>query len=186
MMAAMPLAGLAPARALALEDADAAGGIVRSGAAGLWKLQILTPHEWKSVCVLSDWIVPADEVSASATDAGVPAFIDDWLNFQRGYELTGVREGLVWLDDASKKSFGRDFVSCTAEQQRTMLDRIAWPEKAQAGDAEGVGFFNLMRDLVLSGFYTSETGTRDLPYLGNEPQNGWHGCPEKALKQLGV
>jgi Gluconate 2-dehydrogenase subunit 3 len=188
MMAALPLASLVPLRALAVDLSNAATvpGVVTADATGTLKLQILQPHEWRSICVLSDWIIPADEVSAGAVDAGVPEFIDDWLNFQRGDLLAVIRNGLIWLDAEGRSHYGNYFVNCAPDQQKQILDRVAWPHQAAPQDAEAVAFFNQLRDLVLSGFYTSETGIRDLPYLGNEPQTAWHGCPTGALEKLGV
>lgn len=186
MMMALPIAGMMPLSALAEVVARASpdASVVPDGTA--WKLLVLTPHEWATVGVLSDWILPADEVSGSATDAGVPEFIDDWLDFQRGDLLVAIREGLVWLDAESGRMFGHNFVDCSSTQQQQMLDRIAWPDKAAPQDAKAVAFFNQFRDLTLSGFYTSEMGMRDLPYVGNEPQAEWRGCPPDVLAKLGI
>ena len=188
MMMALPVAGMLPLSALAervrgLPEVGAPGA---DAGAGEWRLRVLTPHEWTTVSVLGDWILPADETSGSASEAGVPEFIDDWLEFQGGELLVEIRGGLVWLDAASLRYFGKDFLNCSADRQREMLDRIAYPAKAAAEDAVGVTFFNRMRDLVLSGFYTSEMGIRSLPYVGNEPQSEWHGCPPAVLAKLGV
>jgi hypothetical protein len=187
MMMALPIAGLLPLSSLAAQVArslpDAAE--VPDGATP-WKLRVFTAHEWATVVALSDWILPADEVSGSATDAGVPEFMDDWLDFQGGDLLVEIREGLGWLDAECHRSFGQNFVDCSSTQQQHILDRIAWPEKASAADAHAVAFFNQFRDLTLSGFYTSEMGTRDLPYIGNEPQAEWQGCPTAVLAKLGV
>lgn len=185
-MMALPIAGLMPLSALAAEIGRALPEGRAGGDAETWRLRVLTPHEWKTVCSLSDWILPADETSGSANDAGGPEFIDDWLEFQGGELLVQIRGGLAWLDAACRHGWRRDFVDATVEQQRSMLDRIAYPEKAAASDAVGVAFFNRMRDLVLSGFYTSEMGMRSLPYLGNEPQSGWTGCPAAVMAKLGV
>ncbi|HTU52074.1 MAG TPA: gluconate 2-dehydrogenase subunit 3 family protein [Acidobacteriaceae bacterium] len=186
MMAALPIAGLVPlstlAEAVARNSPDAS--VLPDGTA--WKLRVLTPHEWATVGVLTDWILPADEVSGSATDAGVPEFIDDWLDFQRGDLLVAIREGLVWLDVECQGNFGDSFVDCSSTQQQQMLDRIAWPKKAAPQDAKAVAFFNQFRDLTLSGFYTSEMGIRDLPYVGNEPQAEWRGCPPDVLAKLEI
>ena len=186
MMMALPIAGLMPLSSLAEMVARTAPDSFVSADGTAWKLRVLTPHEWTTVGVLSDWILPADEVSGSATDAGVPEFIDDWLDFQRGDLLVEIREGLAWLDTECQRNFRQNFVDCSATQQQQMLDRIAWPEKAAAQDAKAVGFFNRFRDLTLSGFYTSEMGTRDLPYVGNEPQAEWRGCPSDVLAKLGI
>ena len=187
MMMALPIAGLLPLSSLAaqvarsLPDASA----MPNGATE-WKLRVLTPHEWTTVGVLSDWIIPVDEISGSATDAGVPEFIDDWLDFQRGDLLVEIRAGLGWLDAECNHSFGQNFVDCSLTQQQQILDRIAWAEKAAPEDAHAVAFFNQFRDLTLSGFYTSEMGIRDLPYVGNEPQAEWQGCPTAVLAKLGI
>ena len=191
MMMVLPMVELMPLSALAAEIGksfpDSPTGVaLATGDADAWRLRVLTPHEWKTVCLLCDWIVPADETSGSANDAGVPEFIDDWLAFEGGYLLAEIRGGLAWLDAESRRSCQQEFIDSTADRQREMLDRIAYPEKATVNDAVGVAFFNQMRDLVLSGFYTSQMGIRSLPYVGNEPQNEWQGCPTEVLVKLGV
>jgi hypothetical protein len=148
--------------------------------------KIFNPHEWKTVHVLCDLIIPADEHSASATAAGVPEFIDDWLDFKRGNLLPTVRGGLTWLDIECNRLFGTDFIDSTSSQKNQILDRIAYPKKAAPEDASAVAFFNQLRDLVVDGFFTSEIGIRDLPYLGNEPGAEWQGCPTPVLAQLGL
>ncbi len=149
-----------------------------------YQAKILNPHEWKIVQVLSDWIIPADENSGSASDADVPEFLDDWLDFQRGDLLIEIRYGLAWLDAACLHDFQHNFVDCAPNQQSQILDRIAYTQKAAPEDARAVEFFNRLRDLVLSGYYTSEMGIRDLPYWGNEPQTSWQGCPDSVLAKL--
>ena len=139
MMMALPIAGLMPLSSLAEVVARTAPDSFVSADGTAWKLRVLTPHEWTTVGVLSDWILPADEVSGSATDARVPEFIDDWLDFQRGDLLVEIREGLAWLDTECQRNFRQSFVDCSATQQQQILDRIAWPEKAAAQDAKAVG-----------------------------------------------
>ncbi len=187
MMIAVPMAGLVPLASFAAQAGiSLPGSSVLPESSDAYQPRILNPHEWRTVQLLSDWIIPADGVSGSATDAGVPEFIDDWLDYQRGYLLDNIRSGLAWLDAECGRSSFRSFVNCAPEEQKRMLDRIAYPQKAAAEDARGVAFFNHMRDLVLSGFYTSEMGMRDLPYVGNEPQSEWQGCPAPVLSRLGL
>jgi gluconate 2-dehydrogenase gamma chain len=162
-------------------------------AAGTYRRRILSEHEWKSISVLSDLIIPADERSGSATQAGVPEFIDDWLDFKRGTLLDQIRGGLTWLDLECNRLFQRDFADCSDAQQKQILDRIAYPNKAAPEDANAAAFFNHLRDLAASGFFSSKTGVEDLPYLGNKMVAEWTGCPadvetaiEKNLEQHGV
>ncbi len=146
----------------------------------------LSKHEWETISVLSDLIIPADERSGSATQAGVPAFIDDWLGFRGGELLAAIRGGLTWLDMECNRLFSRDFIDCPAGPQKQILDRIAYPKQAAPEDANAVAFFNRLRDLVVGGFYSSEMGVKDLPYLGNQMVVEWKGCPPEVLAKLGV
>jgi gluconate 2-dehydrogenase gamma chain len=138
-------------------------------------------HQWRTVEVLCDLILPADERSVSASHAGVPEFIDDWLEFRKREDGNDMLEsqvlgGLMWLDQESTRLFGKDFASAAEAQQKQILDRIAWPAKAAPEDHRWVTFFNRFRDLTVSGFYSSETGVKDLPYLGNKAIAEWKGC----------
>jgi len=191
VFASLPAAALAAKRARAAQNGGAAPAAAQAmndaaNIAGGYQRKILTEHEYNAVRVLSDWIIPADERSGSASEAGVPEFIDDWLDDQRGELLGTIRGGLTWLDVQSNRSFGRDFVDSNRDQQKQILDRIAFPQQASAADQPGAHFFDSLRDLVVSGFYTSEIGLRDLPYLGNEPQASWQGCPAPVMAKLKV
>ena len=150
-----------------------------------FKRQTFDDHQWKTVHVLSDLIIPADERSGSATQAGVPEFIDDWIAFRT--EQSGntrmraeVFGGLTWLDRESNRLFQKDFADASADQQKQLLDRIAFPGRAAKEDAPWVSFFNTFRDLVVSGFFSSKMGVHDLPYLGNTAVMDWKGCDPKV------
>jgi hypothetical protein len=148
--------------------------------------KVLNDHEWKTIRVLSDMIIPADVRSGSATEASVPEFIDDWLDFQQGTILAEIRGGLTWLDMECNRLFNHDFADCSEAQQKQILDRIAYPPKAAPQDANAVAFFDHLRDLVVSGFFSSKMGVKDLPYLGNTVVADWQGCPPEVLAKLGL
>lgn len=141
-------------------------------------------HEMKTITVLGDIILPKDEVSCSASEAGVPAFIDFIVQDMPGYQ-TPIRGGIKWLDLHCLKKFNSDFISLTNENKISVVDEIAFPEKASPEVSQGVQFFNTMRDLTLTGFYTSKQGLVDLDYQGNKP-NAWDGVPEDVLKQYNI
>jgi hypothetical protein len=141
-------------------------------------------HEMKTIGVLADIIIPKDEVSGSATDAGVPAFIEFIAKDQPRYQ-TPIRGGIKWLDLQAMKRFDADFASCAAQQQIELVDEIAFPEKAKPEVQQGVSFFNTMRDLTACGFFTSEIGIKDLGYMGNRP-NQWDGVPQDVLEHYGM
>jgi len=187
LMAAMPAGALFSAtRSATAAPKELATKLVPPEAAAPYQPKVFNPHEWKTVHTLSDLVIPDDDRSVSATGAGVPEFIDDWLDLQRGDLLSSIHGGLAWLDIECNRLFGTDFIAATAGQQQQILDLIAYPKKAAPEDANAVAFFNHFRDLVVSGFFTSESGIKDLPYLGNEPQSDWQGCPTPALAKLGL
>lgn len=138
-------------------------------------------HEMKTIGILADIIIPKDDTSGSATDAGVPAFIEFIVKDMEHYK-TPLRGGLKWLDLQCMKRYTVDFASCTSAQQLEMVDEIAFPEKAKPELQQGVAFFNTMRDLTACGFFTSEIGIKDLGYVGNKP-NQWNGVPQDVLDQ---
>ena len=143
-----------------------------------------TPHEMATLTVLCDIILPADAASGSASQAGVPAFIE-FIAKDMPYQQTPLRGGMMWLDNQSMKRFGKKFVEASAPERIQIVDDIAYPEQAKPAMKQGVAFFNLMRDLTMTGFYTTEMGINDLGYIGNQP-NVWQGVPEEVLKQYGL
>jgi len=160
-----------------------------------------TAHEWQTVRVLVDLIIPKDERSGSATDAGVPEFMDflmtDPAESDRTRETrqTAMRGGLAWIDTECRRRFGQPLVACTPAQQAALLDDIAFwkggdeerdPEDvAQMPMAHGPAFFASFRDLTASGFWSSKMGVDDLGFVGNTPTT-WTGPPEEVLKKLGL
>jgi hypothetical protein len=145
-----------------------------------------TEHEWQTVQVLADLIIPRDERSGSATDAKAPEFVDFMLNEAPEPRQTSMRRGLAWLDEESRSRFGMTFLAATDAQRRQLLDDIAWPARAPERLAPGVSFFNSIRDLVAAGFFSSQMGYDDLQYIGNQARHEFPGCPDAALRKLGV
>jgi gluconate 2-dehydrogenase gamma chain len=144
-----------------------------------------TAHEWETVRMLADIVIPKDERSGSATDAGVPEFMDFMMG-DRPDGQTPMRGGLAWVDNECFERFGKTFVQATEADRTAVLNDIAWPKKAKPELSQGVAFFNMFRDMTASGFWSSKMGVTDLDYRGNEFVREWTGCPEPALRKLGV
>lgn len=141
-------------------------------------------HEMKTITVLGDIIIPKDEVSGNASEAGVPAFIEFIVKDKPEFQLP-MRGGLKWLDMQCLKQFENPFVNCSAQQQIAMVDQIAYPEQAKPEMKQGVAFFNVMRNLTTTGFFTSDIGIKDIGYAGNKPTR-WDGVPQEVLDQMGL
>jgi hypothetical protein len=146
--------------------------------------KFFSPAEMLTITVLGDIIIPKDEKSGSASDAKVPDFIEFIVKDIPEHQ-TPMRGGLRWLDVQCLNRYGKVFTDCSHAQQIELVDMIAYPKKARPEMAQGVAFFNRMRDLTASGFYTTKMGFHDIGYVGNAP-NKWTGVPEDVLKQYGM
>lgn len=152
------------------------------------KPRFFTAPEYATVSMLADIIIPKDERSGGAVEAGVPEFIDYTLQetlADQPDRQTAIRGGLRWLDKECLDRFEKTFTACTGAQRTEVLDDIAWPKKAKPEHSHGVRFFSAFRDLVASGFWSSKIGMADLQYMGNVPTQ-WDGAPPEVLAKFGV
>jgi len=165
---------------------EKAGAVLARSAQGTaFVPEFFTGHEYATVRLLVDLIIPADERSGSATDAGVPEFMD-FMMLDRPDMQGWMRGGLAWLDIDCQRRFDRTFADADQAQRTELLDTIAWPDQADDDLSHGVAFFNRFRDLTASGFWSTEMGIADLQYTGNRVVPQWTGCPEEALRHVGV
>jgi gluconate 2-dehydrogenase gamma chain len=152
--------------------------------AKLMSEKFFTDAEMATITVLCDIIIPADNRSGSASEAKVPDFIEFMAKDQPAHQ-TPLRGGLRWLDMKSMRLFDKPFAKASKAQQIELVDMIAYPEVAAPDNTQGVAFFNQMRNLTATGFFTSKMGIEDLDYQGNTP-NAWDGVPDDVLKQYGL
>jgi hypothetical protein len=169
--------------------------------------KFFTPHEWDTVRALVDAIIPRDERSGSATDAGVPEFLDFILIdeprlAEETRRQTAMRGGLAWIDLECQRRFDKAFVACAEAERTALLDDISQPPPDPPPDesdpgpsvevptlpilSHGRAFFASFRDLTATAFWTTKMGMEDLQYSGNRFVATWDGCPDAALKKLGV
>ncbi len=141
-------------------------------------------HEMATITLLADIIIPKDARSGSASDAKVPDFIE-FTAKDKPHNQVPLRGGLRWLDLQCLNRYDKTFVDISPTQQLALIDEIAYPKKAKPEMQQGVAFFNRMRDLTATGFFTSKMGIEDLGYVGNAP-NKWTGVPAEVLKQYGM
>lgn len=185
ILLAAPAATFSWSEAEAMQAASAARTARAAAGAEPFVPKFFTPPEFRLVTVLADIVIPKDERSGSASDAGVPEFMDFMMIDQPARQVA-MRGGLAWLDRECQTRFDRTFVECADAERAAVLDDIAYPERADPSRAHGVAFFNSFRDLTASGFWTTRMGIDDLQYLGNRTVARWTGCPDAALKKLGV
>lgn len=149
----------------------------------LHEVTFFNEHELETIAVLCDIILPKNESFGSATDAKVPEFIE-FMAKDLPFHQMPLRGGIMWLDSFCNRKYGKEFKKCTNEEQLAVCDLIAYPKKTRPEHKQGEKFFSKMRDLTLTGYYTSKMGIEDLGYKGNTP-NVWDGVPEDVLKAHG-
>ncbi|GLU44031.1 gluconate 2-dehydrogenase subunit 3 family protein [Allomuricauda sp. NBRC 101325] len=149
-------------------------------------IQLFNAHEMETITLLSTIILPPKEPHGGPIEAEVPEFIEFIAKDIPELELT-LKGGLMWLDHQSNSNFNTEFKTATLEQQKQILDTIAFQDIETPLDEQPleIQFFALMRNLTVTGYYTSKVGIADLGYKGNQP-NVWDGVPQDVLDQHGV
>lgn len=150
----------------------------------LFEEDFFNEHELTTIAALCDIILPTDNQHGSAIDAGVPQFIEFIVKDMISHQLP-IRGGLMWLDHYSNKHYQKEFINCSLSEQHAICDKIAFPEVEDEDLQAGISFFSRMRNLVLTGYYTSKAGIEALGYKGNTP-NVWDGVPDEVLKKHGL
>jgi gluconate 2-dehydrogenase gamma chain len=147
--------------------------------AGKYTPKFFDAHQYETLRSLCDAILPKDEKSAGALEAGAPEFIDLLASENDEFQVR-LGGGLLWLDSRCADDYGKTYLECTPEQRKEILDLLAYRKNAKkdASLGQGVAFFALLRNMTCDGFYTSKIGIEDLQYIGNASRSEWPGCPE--------
>jgi gluconate 2-dehydrogenase gamma chain len=150
----------------------------KNASAGNYVPKYFPPHQYRTLLVLCGAIIPKDEVSGGAVEAGAPEFID--LITSENEKFQGIfGGGLMWLDNFCTDRYGHVFLDCTPAQQMEALSLIAYRKNAKTDPSlsQGVAFFAKLRSMTCDGFYTSKIGIADLRYIGNTALAEFPGCP---------
>jgi gluconate 2-dehydrogenase gamma chain len=149
-----------------------------SSPAGKYAPKYFSAHQFQTLLVLCDSILPKDEVSGGAVEAGAPEFIDLLTSENEDYQAL-LGGGLMWLDNFCTDRYEHLFLECALAQQKEVLDLLAYRKNAKAEPAlsQGIAFFARLRDMTCAGFYTSKIGIADLQYIGNTALAEFPGCP---------
>jgi gluconate 2-dehydrogenase gamma chain len=179
---AMSAAGGSVLQVIPLEAADLAHQMVRkekaAAPAGKYAPKYFTAKQYETLTSICDTIIPKDEKSGGAVEAGAPEFID--LLTSENVEFQGrLGGGLMWLDSYCIDHYEKTYMQCPPEQRKEVVDLIAYRKNAKATPElhQGVAFFAFLRSMTCDGFYTSKIGIEDLQYIGNVTRSEWPGCP---------
>ena len=149
-----------------------------SSPAGKYTPKFFPAHQYETLVVLCDLIIPKDEVSGGAVEAGAPEFIDLLTSENENYQAI-LGGGLMWLDNLCSDRHEHTFLECSPEQQKEILDLIAYRANGEKdlSLSQGIAFFSKLRSMTCDGFYTSKIGIEDLKYIGNTALAQFPGCP---------
>jgi len=149
-----------------------------SSPTGKYSPKHFPPHQYQTLVLLCGAILPKDEVSGGAIEAGAPEFIDLLTSENEEYQAV-LGGGLMWLDNFCTDRYEHSFVECTPGQQKEVLEFIAYRKNAKTDPtlSQGIAFFAKLRNMTCDGFYTSKIGIEDLKYIGNTALAEFPGCP---------
>ncbi len=138
------------------------------------ELKVFTPAQYATVEALVDGIIPTDERSPGAKEAGVADYIDLLLS-EQDEAKQGWLEGLAALDAEATTRFQAPFARLGLTQIETLLTDISRNERAPVAPLEK--FFVTTKNATIAGYYSSEIGIhKDLHYQGNQYVPEFLGC----------
>lgn len=145
---------------------------------GKYTPKFFSAHQYELLTNLCDTIIPKDDKSGGAVEAGAPEFIDLLTSENEDYQLI-LGGGLMWLDSTCVDRYSAAYLDCKPEQRKEILDLIAFRKNAKQDHtlSQGVNFFAFLRRATCDGFYTSKIGIADLQYIGNTSLHEFPGCP---------
>jgi gluconate 2-dehydrogenase gamma chain len=179
---AMGVAGGGVLQVIPMQAAELAHQMVHkekaAAPAGKYSPKYFSARQYEAITWLCDSIIPKDEKSGGAVEAGAPEFIDLLTSENEEFQLA-LGGGLMWLDNHCIDQYEKIFMGCTPEQRKEILDLIAFRKNAKTDHSlsQGVAFFAFLRKMTCDGYYTSKIGIEELQYIGNVTRSEWPGCP---------
>jgi hypothetical protein len=150
----------------------------KAASAGNYTPKYFSRHQYETLKALCDTIIPKDEKSGGAVEAGAPEFIDLLCSENEEFQLQ-IGGGLHWLDNACLDWYEHTFLESAPAQKKEILDLIAYRKNAKSDPSltQGIAFFARLRQMTCDAFYTSKIGIEDLQYIGNTALAQFPGCP---------
>jgi hypothetical protein len=170
-LAAAAMAGPVTAEAAQHVHEEAAAATTKTG--GTYKPKALTQHEFDTLKMLCEIIVPG------ASKGGAAEFID--LLSSQNPEMSAIYTGgLGWLDEETRHRYKTEFMTAQEAQRKEILDLIAFRKNQTPAIAPGVRFFSWVRRMTVDAYYTSAAGMKEVGYSGNRALKEFH-TPQEAI-----
>ena len=134
---------------------------------------------------LSDIVIPSDEQSPGAHDAGVARFLDLLAAHSGPERQKQWRRGIEAVESAAHQRYSRAFNDSTRDQQEQLVLLMAAHEGEPGNELER--FFDILKPAVVDGYRFSEIGVmRYMRWTGNHGETAaWTGAchhPEHGAK----
>lgn len=150
---------------------------------------VLTDAELAIIASMGDVIIPADENSPAASSLGCHHYVNEYVSAPYPVSETALRtlrDGLAWLATECTSRFGRPFTALEETEKLAICEDIRWVESASSQHKQGAEFFNLVRFLIATAFYTTDEGMADIGYVGNRPAASFEGPSPELLAKIGL
>jgi hypothetical protein len=164
---------------LALGAQHAAHRQSPEAAAGAWKPKVFSAAQNELVITLTDLIIPQTD-TPGAKAAKVNEYIDTVLADAQPPDREKFLQGLAWMETRSEDRFRARFVNAAPAQQVELLTVLSTATAPMPDDVRGVEFFQALKGLTVTGYYTSEPGL--LEEIGDDGQvffTEFKGCEHK-------
>lgn len=121
--------------------------------------ETLTPDQQELVTAIADVIIPATD-TPGARDVGVDQFIDQMLSgWMKPPEKERFLDGLSTFESSFQTDNGKAFVHASSSDQLAYMEpRDVAAVTARREGRRPLPFFGVMKELVVTGYYTSEIG----------------------------
>lgn len=144
-----------------------------------WTPSFLTEEEWKLVADISEIILPATD-TPGAKDALCDRYIDQAIHiFYSDEKKEHFREDLTIFDAKAKEKYTKAFLALNQNEKEKVLDLVAEELKAkQEADPKHRNIFRQLRELVVTGYCTSEVGAKGGLFDFRPVPGPYQGCIE--------
>jgi gluconate 2-dehydrogenase gamma chain len=146
----------------------------RKTSGGVYKPKCFNEHEYRTLGMLTELIVPGAE------KGGAREFID--LLASQNDELAAIYTGgIAWLDREMERRYSAKFADAKPNQQTALLDLIAYRKNDSPELGPGIRFFDWVRKMTVDAYYTSKAGIEELGFQGNVGMSEFR-VPAEALQ----
>jgi hypothetical protein len=140
-----------------------------------YQSRFLTRSEYEFTSELCEIIIPSDDQSPGAKQAGVPWFIDTVLLYANAERQHAWRTGLSDIDALAVRLKGDSFLRCSGAGRLQVVEYLAQHE--EDANTREEKFFGELKALAIEAFCLSDLGmSQYLHYRGNAALSEFPGC----------